>query len=162
MNTRIWHVWVHAEWAGPLANTEVWAEHMATALGKSGLEIRTARQVSNRLVVDGFLTAAALTEAAGAVLGGIASTGLATVLVGLEIGDRSEREGHVTMPELQGVAEVARALNISKSRASRLARSTGFPVPVATLSSGPIWVKAHVEGWSKTWGRRSGKRIKRT
>jgi hypothetical protein len=52
-------------------------------------------------------------------------------------------------PSLVGVAEVAALLRVSKQRASVLARSRGFPRPVARLRSGPIWKRATVEHYAK-------------
>jgi hypothetical protein len=158
----IWHVWAHAEWAGPPASSAIWAEHLAAALRHAGMNVRSARQHGRRFVIDGSLEADSLGDVAGVILGGVASTGLATILVAMEIADNAERDRQLAVPDLIGVAEIAVSLSVSKSRASRLARSRAFPLPVATLSSGPVWVRATVDKWALDWRRRSGRRRRPT
>lgn len=50
----------------------------------------------------------------------------------------------VGLPDLVGVAEVARYLNVRKQRVSQLAKTRAFPAPVAILSATPIWKKSDV------------------
>jgi hypothetical protein len=140
----------------------MWAEHLAVALGRVGMNIGSARQRGSQLIVDGSLEAETLGDAALAVFGSVASTGLATILVALEIADRMDRDRHLAFPDLVGVAEIAASLGVSKSRASRLAGSRAFPLPIAKLSSGPVWVKATVDRWSTDWRRRPGRRRRAT
>lgn len=68
-----------------------------------------------------------------------------------------------TIPTLVGVAEVARILDVSKQRASELARRPDFPHPIATLASGPIWQKTailrHMGRWSRKPGRPRKSRV---
>jgi predicted DNA-binding transcriptional regulator AlpA len=55
--------------------------------------------------------------------------------------------------ELVGIAEVAEMLKVSKQRADQLARQTGFPAPVATLTGGRVWEKSDVKAWMRETGR---------
>lgn len=55
--------------------------------------------------------------------------------------------------KLMGLAEVARALGVSRARADQLARQVGFPAPVATLIGGRIWEREAVEAWARKAGR---------
>ncbi len=57
-----------------------------------------------------------------------------------------------------GVAELATLLGVSRQRASNLARSPGFPKPLAILAAGPIWHRALVSPFVKgNWHRRPGR-----
>src|SRR5215469_12482681 len=61
------------------------------------------------------------------------------------------------VPELAGLAEVAAILGVSKQRVRELAeRDDTFPLPVAQLASGAIYLKAMVEEFNKRWSRRPG------
>lgn len=63
-------------------------------------------------------------------------------------------------PELVGVAELAQLFGVAPQRASALQHRDGFPAPVATLKSGPVWVRANVEDFAKTWVRKPGRPAK--
>jgi len=56
--------------------------------------------------------------------------------------------------ELVGVAEVAALLGVSTQRVDQLARTEGFPAPVAVLAAGRIWRRADIERWARRTGRR--------
>ncbi len=60
-------------------------------------------------------------------------------------------------PLLLGVAELAELLDVSKQRASELARSSTFPRPVADLASGPVWLEPTVQRFLEEWERRPGR-----
>lgn len=66
-----------------------------------------------------------------------------------------------TIPDLIGVAELAKILRVSKQRASGLARIPDFPKPIARLASGPVWKKTAIARYIEHWPRRPG-RPKRT
>lgn len=61
------------------------------------------------------------------------------------------------VPELVGVAEVARLLKVSRQRVSELSRRSDFPAPLARLATGPIWKKSAVLRFLKVWQRRPGR-----
>ena len=73
----------------------------------------------------------------------------------LEDLDRSIEESNA--PDVVGVAEVAKALRVSKQRTSELARSADFPRPVAHLASGPVWKWSAIARYVKDWTRRPGR-----
>lgn len=54
---------------------------------------------------------------------------------------------------LVGVREIAQLLSISRQRADQLARTKGFPDPIAELASGRIWRRSAVVRWAKDTGR---------
>ncbi len=77
----------------------------------------------------------------------------------LQASDDLDRSlGEINVPELVGVAELAQILNVSKQRASELARSPGFPKPFALLASGPVWKKGAVARHMGAWERRPGRK----
>ncbi len=59
--------------------------------------------------------------------------------------------------DLVGVAELSDLLQVSVQRASTLARSPGFPAPIAMLRSGPIWHRPTVARFLSSWKRRPGR-----
>ncbi len=61
-------------------------------------------------------------------------------------------------PELAGLAEVADILGVSKQRVRELVdRDETFPLPVAELSGGAIYVKSMIEEFNVRWKRQSGR-----
>lgn len=69
--------------------------------------------------------------------------------------DRELSESNI--PALVGVSEIADLLDVSRQRASELARTSDFPVPVASLASGPVWLEPAVLRFAKSWTRRPGR-----
>lgn len=61
------------------------------------------------------------------------------------------------MPELVGVSEVAAILDVTRQRASELRSRQGFPAPVATLASGPVWLRPSLDRFVETWNRTAGR-----
>lgn len=59
----------------------------------------------------------------------------------------------VTTLDLVGLAEIGAMLGVSRQRVDQLARSKGFPDPVATISAGRIWLREEVERWAEQTGR---------
>lgn len=55
--------------------------------------------------------------------------------------------------ELAGVAEIAELLGVTRQRVHQLAKTPGFPKPLAELSAGAIWDRAEVENWARATGR---------
>src|SRR5947209_4440421 len=49
---------------------------------------------------------------------------------------------------LAGLAEVAEVLEVSKRTAMRYAARADFPLPVARLRSGPVWLEEDVLRWA--------------
>jgi len=61
------------------------------------------------------------------------------------------------VPDLIGVAELADLLNVSRQRASELARSRGFPKPWVVLEAGPVWKRSSVARFVGHWARQPGR-----
>ena len=62
------------------------------------------------------------------------------------------------LPEVLGVAEVAKRLDVSKQRAAELARTHKmFPPPLAELASGPVWTAWQIGSFQRTWTRKPGR-----
>lgn len=49
--------------------------------------------------------------------------------------------------DVMGVAEIARRLGVSRSRAAQIVREKHFPDPAAVLTGIVIWETADVEAW---------------
>ncbi len=58
--------------------------------------------------------------------------------------------------DLVGVAEIATLLSVTTQRVDQLARTKGFPEPVAVISAGRIWLLKDIERWAKQTGRSPG------
>jgi hypothetical protein len=63
-------------------------------------------------------------------------------------------------PDLVGVAELAELCGVTRQRASVLARSGGFPEPLAELASGPVWDLRMVQRFVREWARKPGRPAK--
>jgi hypothetical protein len=63
-------------------------------------------------------------------------------------------------PDLVGVAELAELCGVTRQRASVLARSEGFPEPLAELASGPVWDLRMVNRFVREWPRKAGRPAK--
>jgi len=62
------------------------------------------------------------------------------------------------LPDLLGVAEVAKRLDVSKQRAAELARTHRlFPAPLAELASGPVWTAWQIGSFERSWTRKPGR-----
>ena len=82
-------------------------------------------------------------------------------VVGVEvqaIDDLDRALDESNLPDLVGVDEVAKMLDVSKQRASELAKHPDFPKPIARLASGPVWKKATIARHARTWDRRPGRK----
>jgi len=55
--------------------------------------------------------------------------------------------------DLVGLAEIGDMLGLSRQRVDQLARSNGFPDPVAVISAGRIWLRDDVKAWARQTGR---------
>lgn len=60
-------------------------------------------------------------------------------------------------PDLVGVAEVAKMLNVTKQRISALRTKPHFPAPLAELDSGPVWDRTALGNFLATWTRKTGR-----
>ncbi len=81
-----------------------------------------------------------------------------TSVVSIEAETMEELERRLAepaIPEVVGVQELAAMLHVSKQRASELARAeSGFPKPIQTLASGPVWIKPSILRYVESWVRR--------
>ncbi len=62
------------------------------------------------------------------------------------------------LPEVLGVAEVAKQLDVTKQRVAELARTHRlFPPPLAELASGPVWTAWQIGSFQRSWARKPGR-----
>ncbi len=52
------------------------------------------------------------------------------------------------MPEIVGVAEIAKVYGVARNSAWRWTQRDDFPEPLERLSSGPVWRWRDVERWA--------------
>ncbi|HLF70366.1 MAG TPA: hypothetical protein VI541_05360 [Actinomycetota bacterium] len=72
--------------------------------------------------------------------------------------DELERENLTpNYPELLGVKELAELLCVSKQRVWELRNIEGFPKPLTTLASTPVWTESSVQHFLQEWKRRPGR-----
>lgn len=70
---------------------------------------------------------------------------------------RQHKADRSTTPELVGPREVSLLLEVSASRIWVLAKKPEFPVPVARLGCGPIWLAAEIRTYQATRRRTPGR-----
>jgi chromosome partitioning protein len=51
---------------------------------------------------------------------------------------------------LAGLAEVGELLGVSRRTATRYTARADFPIPVARLRSGPVWLEQDILAWANT------------
>lgn len=61
------------------------------------------------------------------------------------------------LPELVGVSEIAELLDVTRQRASALAKRPDFPSPIASLASGPVWTRPSLNRFVDEWPRKEGR-----
>ncbi len=111
------------------------------------LDVTNARDAVST-ALDGFTTAAAKA--------GFPDWPIASLVVKPD--EELERElSEPNFPELLGVSELGDLLGVSRQRAWAISQRADFPVPVAVLSSGPVWALPNVRHFVNTWPRRAGR-----
>ncbi len=80
--------------------------------------------------------------------------------IGVEVVTETEwfrRAAAPTLPEIVSAGEVAEILGVSRQRVHQLAKSAGFPAPLLSLRTGPLWhavaIRKFAEGWERKPGR---------
>jgi hypothetical protein len=82
----------------------------------------------------------------------------APTIVNLQVMTEAHRDlVRPPIPNLIGIAEVAELLDVSRQRASELARQPSFPRPIAQLRSGPVWIEPAIQLFSEQWNRQPGR-----
>jgi len=135
------------------------AERIVAALPGATVTVDGER---NRLAVSMPVEASTLRqatdEAQRAVRAAVAAADVPGQLVQLRVVTLADLQAEIAsprVPDLVGMAEVAAMLEVSKQRAGQVAREhPGFPRPVATPASGPIYVRSAVEAFARGWTRK--------
>lgn len=56
--------------------------------------------------------------------------------------------------DLIGIYEITKMLGVSRQRVDKISRTDPeFPVPIAELHAGRIWLRSDVERWARKTGR---------
>lgn len=129
--------------------------HPSVSYGGSTLSARFCVKADSpsRAVVSGLRALRSGMRAAGIKSSEFKVSG--AEIQSLEELDRKLMEPNV--PDLIGVAELAKILEVSKQRVSDLARGHEFPRPIARLASGPVWKKSALARFIDFWTRRPGR-----
>ncbi len=118
--------------------------------------------LSVRLSVEAASADAAMAKAVGALLTGLRRTGFTKTvdIIRVEAETAEELEHRLQtedVPQLAGVAEVARILRVSKQRVSELLKSRFFPRPIAELEASPVWRSSAIIRFAERWKRKPGR-----
>lgn len=75
----------------------------------------------------------------------------------MTMGELEAELAQPSYPPVLGIAELAAMLDVSRQRASQVARTAAFPRPYAELASGPIWFAPNVRRFVDEWERKPGR-----
>jgi len=108
------------------------------------------------LSVDAESPTTAMTRGLRAFLSALvrarAAKGAEIVSVEIELPEHLERkleqQNQIT---LVGIRELADLLGVTRQRASQIAATRNFPVPLAKLAAGPVWSKASLTWFLEDW-----------
>ena len=117
--------------------------------------------MSARLCVEADSPKRALDSGLSLLRSALKARDLLSGIVGAEVqalDDLDKSLQDPSMPDLVGVDEVAKMLEVSKQRASELAKRQDFPKPIARLAAGPVWKKAAIARHVSIWDRRPGRK----
>lgn len=85
-------------------------------------------------------------------------TGEVAALEVLTAAEADRRLDEPSFPELVGAAEAAEILGVSRQRVHQLhTENPRFPEPVVELRLGPLWLKASIDAFLRSWERKSGR-----
>ncbi len=73
------------------------------------------------------------------------------------VSERDAEVGERNLPDLVGVTEIARALGITRQRATKLTKQQGFPEPIAELASGSVWTRSSLDRFREESTRKPGR-----
>lgn len=72
--------------------------------------------------------------------------------------EQDRRLAEPLIPALVGAADAAEILGVSRQRVHQLhTENPRFPEPVAQLRMGPIWLRASIEAFARSWSRKPGR-----
>ncbi len=152
-----WSVLIEADGSTTIGDAEV--ETLIDALAAYAPVVGYSRgSLSVRLTVEAESVRHAIDSALDVVAFSPAVKGANIVRVEAQTDESLGQElGIGDVPDLIGVAELASLLNVSKQRASELARRADFPAPRDILAAGPVWSRATVLRHVRVWKRQPGR-----
>jgi hypothetical protein len=136
--------------------TEMDTELDGAAVGQSDRALSVVLGVHAGSVAEAFELGADLVQAA-AERHGIEPGELTEV--GIKTHARLEAElDEPNYPDLVSSAEAAEILGVTRQRVHQLHRDhPEFPTPLYELRTGPLWVRAGIEGFGRRWTRKPGR-----
>lgn len=156
-----WTVTIDVEIAAQVTDELIFAVHDELVdLGGSvsGLDhrISAVMTISNALGV-----LAAVDAGAGALTAALANNGHfahARAAEAITVDEHDRRLAEPTIPDLAGASEAAEILGVSRQRIHQLHHENpGFPTPVVEVRMGPLWTRASIEAFDRSWARRVGR-----
>lgn len=79
------------------------------------------------------------------------------VVRAVDVSELDAALGTPDFPAIVGTTEVTQLLGISRQRLHELRVSGRFPLPLAELAGGPIWLQSTVDAFLKAWDRKPGR-----
>lgn len=107
--------------------------------GRYGARFTIAADEPGDAVEEGVVVLQEAAEAAGLPRGRVVDVEAPTLA---ELGHDADSSELPALVDLSGLADV---LGVNRHLAPIVARSKGFPPPVAELNGGPVWIRAKVE-----------------
>jgi hypothetical protein len=93
------------------------------------------------------------------------AAGLSCTVTGVEVLTREEyqrRQANPAIPPLVGLTEIAEMADVTRQRAKALTKTYSDRLPqVAGSESRPLFLRAHVEDFLRSWTRQTGRPPKR-
>lgn len=136
-------------------------ENLYPSVSGTAVDLNGLGRFSVRLTLEDSSPIDALIRAKSSAESAAKKAGLPEYpMVGLEVHEWNEFERQVeepTFPAVIGISELASMLDVSRQRASELARSEHFPKPFAQLAAGPLWLEPNIRDFVATWERRPGR-----
>ncbi|MFD7980255.1 hypothetical protein [Streptomyces sp. NPDC059071] len=136
-------------------------EHLAAAAPSVGTAPNG--NLSARVLVEASTARQAIDTGLKTVTAAAKNLGITEPVVGVEAITEEEldrRNADPAVPPLVGVSEIAELLGVTRGRAGQLTKLDDFPPAVATLKSGPVFVREQVEAFGRNWDRRGGRPLK--
>jgi hypothetical protein len=132
------------------------------ALGEAAVGQNRVHGLSISLEVDAPSVAAALNDAEARVRSLLYPYTVSPgELAGSQVKTLAAFQAEVEQPnypDLVSSAEAAKILGVTRQRVHQLHRDhPEFPTPLYELRTGPLWVRAGIEGFGRRWTRKPGR-----
>jgi len=121
--------------------------------GRYGARFSVSSDEPAQAVEQGVATFERAADAAGLPEGRVVDVEAPTLE---ELG---QHPGRGEVPELIDLSGLGEALGVNRHLAPIVARSKGFPQPVAELNGGPVWIRESVDGYLRSTARDGAEQV---